>query len=276
MTFPSLFRRRVLVVACTAAVLGTALSPVAAAAPAVSWGRCTGLPEPVRDLECGTLTVPLDYAEPGSGTIELALIRARATGGRAGSMVFNFGGGGHDVLDFAAQAPQYAALRTRYDLVSFDRRGSGGSAPPRCGTDRAADRFLALGPGVGRMVLDAGVNPDLSLRDVGTLLTRISQDSYDRFLAACVKAGCEPAAGPTIHYTGPAPILVITATNDTAAPPAGAARLARKLGDAVTLTYEGDNHGSYPIGGPCVTDRVEDYLLRNKIPAPGISCPKTG
>ncbi|MFI6600974.1 alpha/beta hydrolase [Nonomuraea sp. NPDC050536] len=39
-----------------------------------------------------------------------------------------------------------------------------------------------------------------------------------------------------------------------------AARLARKLKNAVVLTYGGDRHGSYPVGGPCVTYQVEDYL----------------
>jgi hypothetical protein len=44
--------------------------------------------------QCGTLEVPLDYAEPDGETIEIALEMAPATGDRIGSMVVNPGGGG--------------------------------------------------------------------------------------------------------------------------------------------------------------------------------------
>jgi pimeloyl-ACP methyl ester carboxylesterase len=75
------------------------------------------------------------------------LIRSRATGPerRIGSLVFNFGGpGASGVDDFALAADGYRALRERYDLVSFDPRGVGRSAPVTCIDDRGMDRLTAM------------------------------------------------------------------------------------------------------------------------------------
>lgn len=46
------------------------------------------------DLQCGKVTVPLDYARPGEGTLELAMARYRASGRSRGSVLLNFGGPG--------------------------------------------------------------------------------------------------------------------------------------------------------------------------------------
>jgi pimeloyl-ACP methyl ester carboxylesterase len=78
--------------------------------------------------------VPVDYADPGGRTLELALIRARHEGGeRIGSLIFNFGGpGGSGVITLPAFAGQYRGLQSGYDLVSFDPRGVGDSAGVIC------------------------------------------------------------------------------------------------------------------------------------------------
>ncbi|MBL1086967.1 alpha/beta fold hydrolase [Streptomyces actinomycinicus] len=91
--------------------------------------------------ECATLKVPLDYSDPDGKTIDLALIRAKARPQdgeeRIGSLVFNFGGpGGSGVADLPQLSAQYAELHGRYDLVSFDPRGVGASAPVRCLDDK--------------------------------------------------------------------------------------------------------------------------------------------
>ncbi|WP_370270967.1 alpha/beta hydrolase [Streptomyces sp. V4I8] len=81
--------------------------------------------------------------------MELALIRARASGPghRIGSLIFNFGGPGDPgvtMLPAAVQTYQdFEELRTRYDLVSFDPRGTGSSRPVRCLDDSARDEASA-------------------------------------------------------------------------------------------------------------------------------------
>ncbi|MEU6666742.1 alpha/beta hydrolase [Streptomyces sp. NPDC046727] len=94
--------------------------------------------------ECATLKVPLDYAHPDGETIGLALIRAKARPKdgqkRIGSLVFNFGGpGASGVAGLPSFAEGDKQLHARYDLVSFDPRGVGASAPVRCLGDKDTD-----------------------------------------------------------------------------------------------------------------------------------------
>ncbi|MER5376717.1 alpha/beta hydrolase [Streptomyces sp. NPDC002553] len=106
-------------------------------------------PSPLPDggtWQCATMQAPLDWAKPKGDTIGIALIRARASGEasrRIGSLVFNFGGpGGSGVATLPAFGEDYATLRTRYDLVSFDPRGVGRSAGVRCENDQQLDAYF--------------------------------------------------------------------------------------------------------------------------------------
>ncbi|WP_330337925.1 alpha/beta hydrolase [Streptomyces sp. NBC_00557] len=96
--------------------------------------------------QCATMRAPLDWSKPKGDTIGIALIRARASGPasrRIGSLVFNFGGpGGSGVSSLPAFASDYETLRTRYDLVSFDPRGVGRSAPVKCESDSQLDEYF--------------------------------------------------------------------------------------------------------------------------------------
>jgi pimeloyl-ACP methyl ester carboxylesterase len=98
------------------------------------------------EWQCATMRAPLDWDDPEGDTIGIALIRAKASGDenrRIGSLVFNFGGpGGSGVTTLPAFAEDYATLRTRYDLVSFDPRGVGRSAPVRCENDQQLDAYF--------------------------------------------------------------------------------------------------------------------------------------
>ncbi|MFE9776277.1 alpha/beta hydrolase [Streptomyces sp. NPDC005931] len=98
------------------------------------------------EWQCADLKAPLDWDEPKGETIELALIRARTSGGakeRIGSLIFNFGGpGGSGVTTLPAFGEDYEELRTRYDLVSFDPRGVGRSAPVICQNDQQLDAYF--------------------------------------------------------------------------------------------------------------------------------------
>ncbi|MEU0056518.1 alpha/beta hydrolase [Streptomyces sp. NPDC006334] len=106
-------------------------------------------PSPLPDggtWQCATMRAPLDWAKPKGDTIGIALIRVRASGEasrRIGSLVFNFGGpGGSGVAALPAFGEDYATLRTRYDLVSFDPRGVGRSAGVRCENDQQLDAYF--------------------------------------------------------------------------------------------------------------------------------------
>lgn len=96
--------------------------------------------------QCATMKAPLDWDEPEGDTIGIELIRARADGPRnkrIGSLIFNFGGpGGSGVTALPSFGPDFASLRARYDLVSFDPRGVGRSAPVRCEDNEQLDAFL--------------------------------------------------------------------------------------------------------------------------------------
>ncbi|WP_367320954.1 alpha/beta hydrolase [Streptomyces sp. HUAS ZL42] len=96
--------------------------------------------------QCATMKAPLDWDDPKGDTIRIALIRAKASGGkseRIGSLVFNFGGpGGSGVTTLPAFGEDYAKLRTRYDLVSFDPRGVGRSSPVVCENDQELDAYF--------------------------------------------------------------------------------------------------------------------------------------
>ena len=118
----------------------TALLPgTAAAAPAkplatIDWAAC----KPGSIEQCGKLTVPLDWSKPaGTKTaILVARVPAKDQANKLGSLTFNPGGpGGAGASIFAeGLADQiFPDYRDRYDLVSFDPRGSGGSTALACG-----------------------------------------------------------------------------------------------------------------------------------------------
>ncbi|MDO0929130.1 alpha/beta hydrolase [Streptomyces sp. TG1A-8] len=129
--------------ALTLTLLGAGLPATAADRPQpglspfhrqkVAWAACEG-PGVPGDLQCGRVTVPLDYARPGAGTLDLALARYRATGASRGSVLLNFGGpGGPGVTGLAVAGKEFMDLTNGYDVVSFDPRGVGRSSPVSCG-----------------------------------------------------------------------------------------------------------------------------------------------
>ncbi|MFI8948659.1 alpha/beta hydrolase [Streptomyces sp. NPDC053750] len=118
--------------------------PESLASQTPDWGRCkatAGSPAPGDDWQCATLKAPLDWAKPDGETIDLALIRAKATGDqRIGSLLFNFGGpGGSGVSMMPSYADTVSSLHERYDLVSWDPRGVAASEGVRCRSDEAIE-----------------------------------------------------------------------------------------------------------------------------------------
>ncbi|NUP04130.1 MAG: alpha/beta fold hydrolase [Nonomuraea sp.] len=108
----------------------------------LTWSGCGS------GYQCAKLSVPLDYTKPGGRRIKIAMVRLPATGKKIGSIVLNFGGPGGSGVDTlkADKNVMSAALRRHFDLVSFDPRGVGASAPVRCLTPLGLDAFFAADP----------------------------------------------------------------------------------------------------------------------------------
>jgi pimeloyl-ACP methyl ester carboxylesterase len=113
----------------------------------LSWKSC-------RDGNlCSTLVVPVDYQHPDGQTIELALLKVPAAdpAKRIGSVVINPGGPGAPGTDYAAYAASpgsvfRAPVLDAYDVVGFDPRGTGASAPVDCLSDDELDAYIAEDP----------------------------------------------------------------------------------------------------------------------------------
>ncbi len=98
------------------------------------WHRCTGQLGEAGVPDCATLSVPLNYAEPGGRHISLALDMFPATAPQSqqqGIMLVNPGGPGASGLAFAAEIAQglNPGVAADYDIVGFDPRGVGSSVP---------------------------------------------------------------------------------------------------------------------------------------------------
>jgi pimeloyl-ACP methyl ester carboxylesterase len=109
----------------------------------VKWSDCGG------GFQCGSVQVPLDYSHLGAGTISIAINRKPATdpGSRIGSVLINPGGPGASGMKFLRQeARAMTNLNRRFDLVGFDPRGIGQSAPVKCLDGPHEDAFNALDP----------------------------------------------------------------------------------------------------------------------------------
>ncbi|MFD8544816.1 alpha/beta hydrolase [Streptomyces sp. NPDC059649] len=131
----------------------------------LSWARCgpdvrqsarsqgdTAPPGFYDRLECARLTVPRDYGHPERTALQVQLVRLPATGPgkRLGSLVLNPGGPGASGVNYLiGSGSAFARPGQRYDLVSFDPRGTGRTEPVSCGSrlapppGNAADDSLA-------------------------------------------------------------------------------------------------------------------------------------
>ncbi|WP_316743705.1 alpha/beta hydrolase [Streptomyces sp. MK7] len=249
-----------------------------ASCPAPSEARGGG-DAPGDGWECATMKAPLDYRRPDRDTIDVALIRKRATGPerkRIGSLLFNFGGPGESgVTGLPRFADDYTSLGERYDLVSFDPRGVGRTAPVSCGekefesgdacekhsgrllpyvgtsqTARDLDlmRYLLgdeklnyfgvsygteLGgvyahlfpKNVGRLVLEAPVDPTLDLLQDNISQVKAVQLAFDRFTRHCAKTYDDCPTGNDPEQAGQRVIELLDKLEKKPAPTGGGEKL---------------------------------------------------
>jgi pimeloyl-ACP methyl ester carboxylesterase len=123
---------------------GTAVAAARARAEGLDFGACPKAEDLPGSVQCGTVSVPLDYARPGGKQIRLTVSRVRATHRdpgnskrrvpRQGALVFNPGGPGASGMFFPliGVVPEWKRLAAAYDLVGYAPRGVGRSAPLSC------------------------------------------------------------------------------------------------------------------------------------------------
>ena len=179
---------------------------------ALDWQPCA------RSMQCAWLSVPLDYANPQGQAIGIRVSKVPASGSsptsRQGSLVVNPGGPGASGLDFASYVAASVApeVGEQFDVVGFDPRGVGESAPITCMTGRQTTRWLTtdltpdsaseqrtvmtrarqLAQGCLRMSPDVArfVGSDLTVQDLDILRAALGDDklnllgfSYGTYLA---------------------------------------------------------------------------------------------
>jgi pimeloyl-ACP methyl ester carboxylesterase len=142
----------------------------------ITWTSCGD------QLECGTVEVPIDYADPSAGTINLAVNKHLATGDRKGTLVMNPGGPGIGGLQYAQAADQVftAPVVESFDIIGFDPRGVGKSDPVHCLSGPQLDRLIAFDP-----------SPDT-----------LKEELQARALAKGLVRGCQQKSGALLPHVG--------------------------------------------------------------------------
>ncbi|MFJ2768422.1 alpha/beta fold hydrolase [Streptomyces sp. NPDC087300] len=102
----------------------------------IAWKPCPadateGAP---KGAECGTVRVPVDWTAPGGEKLDVAVVRRKATrqDERIGTLMFLPGGPGNSGVQNVAGTKEWGGAEHRFDIVSFDPRGTGLSSPVRC------------------------------------------------------------------------------------------------------------------------------------------------
>ncbi|MGX1883026.1 alpha/beta hydrolase [Streptomyces sp. NPDC055287] len=118
---------------------GVQIAAARAAKAGIDWRDCPadwGFDKPI---QCGWVTVPVDYAKPNGRKIKIAVDRIGNTGSekdRQGALLYNPGGPGASGMRFPTRVtkknPIYTKMAKAYDFVGFDPRGVGHSSPISC------------------------------------------------------------------------------------------------------------------------------------------------
>jgi pimeloyl-ACP methyl ester carboxylesterase len=179
----------------------------ATATESIAWTGCATKDSPT--LECAELTVPLDWKEPTGQKIELALIRHSASKPeqRIGTIFVNPGGPGDTGVGLVRHGGNEldAWGAGRFDIISWDPRGTYGSSPVRCFTSEAEETAFWKGTSIPSTTAESVAyqrrTEDLAQRCgrvMGKLLSHISTTDTVRDLFALRAAVGEE----TITYVG--------------------------------------------------------------------------
>ncbi len=112
----------------------TATGPIVPTRSTLHWHACSGETAELGIRDCTTISVPLNYADPGGRHITLALDMIPATAPASqqqGIMLVNPGGPGGSGLSLPAEVAGglNPSVARDYDIVGFDPRGVGASQP---------------------------------------------------------------------------------------------------------------------------------------------------
>ncbi|KQV94268.1 alpha/beta fold hydrolase [Streptomyces sp. Root369] len=195
----------------TLAATAALLPPIPAQAatphePALPFGACPdSVPRPAAPdrVECGRISVPLDWNRPQGPHIEVAVSRVPASGTPAehrGILLVNPGGPGGSGLPYAVtkRAKLPGSVRRAYDIIGFDPRGVGQSTPVDCGPmgglfDSPGADPVPVGPVAERAYLASLRNTaDDCSAGAGAMLPYLSTEQTARDMDAIRTALGEP------------------------------------------------------------------------------------
>ncbi|MFJ7159071.1 alpha/beta hydrolase [Streptomyces sp. NPDC101118] len=219
-----------------AAVPPAGASPVPKA-EALAWKSCATARYPT--LQCATLGVPLDHAQPAGRLITLALTRVPHTGKTSrGPLLVNPGGpggSGRTLAGFVASALPKAVAES-YDVIGFDPRGVGQSQP-------------ALNCGQGHF---APVRPDSV-----PLTAADERANLDR--AAAFARECQEKHGDVLPHIG-----TVSAARDM--------DLVRRALGAERISYFGYSYGTFlgAVYARLFPERVQRLVLDSVVDPGGV------
>ncbi len=104
----------------------------------ITWTSCEG------SFECAQIAAPLDWTSESEDVISIALVRKAGTEDQL-PMLVNPGGPGSSGVDYLVDGYDTIGtsyLRSTFQLIGFDPRGVGRTAPVSCEGDEAKDRML--------------------------------------------------------------------------------------------------------------------------------------
>jgi pimeloyl-ACP methyl ester carboxylesterase len=179
----------------------------------ITWSPCAD------GLQCGTVTAPLNYADPDGPTIPIAVARhpAEDPAERIGSLVINPGGPGTSGIndlpnELRALTP---GLLERFDIVSYDPRGVQRTSPVNCSASSTPANATPL------------ERPDPVPSGPNASATEQALLANDRAFAA----QCEAESGNILPYVG-----TLESAEDLD-------RIRQALGDS-QLTFMGQSYGT--------------------------------